>query len=498
MSPTARAWHDLDAAQLALEHARGARSVVATIDDCLARIAARNAGLNAFLALDAERARERAKLLESTARAGAAPGRLQGVPIAIKANQACRGLETNCASRMLAGWRAPYTATAIQRLEAEGAIVVGATNMDEFAMGSTGEHSAFGPTRNPWSAAHAPGGSSSGSAAAVAARLVPLALGSDTGGSVRQPAAWCGIAGLKPTWGRVSRHGLVAFASSLDCIAPLARGVGDLELALSIMAGADARDASCLPMPSAAPIALDGLAGLRLGVVAEWRAALAPGPARDLHEANLSALRAAGAELVEVSLATTRHAIACYYIVAAVEAASNLSRYDGARYGLRADEGARTLLASMSATRRAGFGAEVQRRIVLGTWAHSAGWSARWHQQAARVRTKVAREFAAAFERCDLLVGPTAPTPASRLGAHAGDPAAMYACDALTTPVSLAGLPAASIPAGLVEVDGARLPFGLQLVGPLESDMLVLAASRVAERVVCPEPLLAPVEEASS
>jgi aspartyl-tRNA(Asn)/glutamyl-tRNA(Gln) amidotransferase subunit A len=485
----------LDAVELADQHARGARSVVATIDDCLRRIEVANGRLNAFLALDAEGARQRAARLEAATRAGARPGRLHGVPIAIKANQARRGLETNCASRMLAGWRAPYTATAVERLEAEGAIVVGATNMDEYAMGSTGEHSAFGATRNPWSLAHAPGGSSSGSAAAVAARLVPLALGSDTGGSVRQPAAWCGVAGLKPTWGRISRHGLVAFASSLDCIAPLARCVDDLELALGIMAGADPRDASCLPEPAPARVALEGLAGLRLGVVAEWSAALEPGPARELHESNLRALRATGAELVDVSLATTRHAIACYYIVAAVEAASNLSRYDGSRYGLRADEGARTLAASMSKTRRAGFGPEVQRRIVLGTWAHSAGWSARWHQQAARVRTKVAREFADAFEQCDLLVGPTAPTPALRLGAHASDPSAMYACDALTTPVSLAGLPAANIPAGLVEVDGIRLPFGLQFVGPLEADMLVLAASRVAERVACPERLVAPDTE---
>lgn len=495
MSALPRAWHELDAHQLALEHARGALSVVATIDDCLRRIEAANGRLNAFLALDAKRARARAATLEAARRAGERPGKLHGVPLAIKANQACRGLETNCASRMLAGWRAPYTATAIERLEAEGAIVVGATNMDEYAMGSTGEHSAHGATKNPWSAAHAPGGSSSGSAAAVAARLVPLALGSDTGGSVRQPAAWCGIAGLKPTWGRVSRHGLVAFASSLDCIAPLARCVEDLELALCIMAGADPRDASCLPKEAPIPLALEGLAGMRLGVVAEWREALVPGPARELHAANLRALGAAGAELVEVSLATTRHAIACYYIVAAVEAASNLSRYDGSRYGLRADEGARSLAASMSMTRRAGFGAEVQRRIVLGTWAHSAGWSARWHQQAARVRTKVAREFAAAFEQCDLLVGPTAPTPALRLGSHASDPSAMYACDALTTPVSLAGLPAASIPAGLVEIDGTRLPFGLQLVGPLEADQLVLAASRVAERIVCPERLRAPEPE---
>ena len=496
MSSASGAWHALDAEQLAAEHARGERSVVRTIDDCLRRIKASNGRLNAFLALDERRARERAEQLEARARERSGAGRLHGVPIAIKSNQACRGLETNCASRMLSGWSAPYTATAIERLEAEGAIVVGATNMDEYAMGSTGEHSAYGATRNPWSLEHAPGGSSSGSAAAVAARLVPLALGSDTGGSVRQPAAWCGIAGLKPTWGRVSRHGLVAFASSLDCIAPLARCVGDLELALGIMAGADAHDASCIPGPAPRALALEELDGLRLGVVAEWRAALPPGPARELHEANLRALRDRGAELVEVSLATTRHAIACYYIVAAVEAASNLSRYDGLRYGLRADAGARTLAESMSMTRRAGFGAEVQRRIVLGTWAHSAGWSARWHQQAAKVRTKVAREFAAAFERCDLLVGPTAPTPAQRLGAHAADPVGMYACDALTTPVSLAGLPAASIPAGLVEVDGARLPFGLQLVGPLEADALVLAAARVAERIVCPTRLAAPEQEA--
>ena len=485
-------WWRLDATRLAHEHASGARSVGATLDACLARIERLAPRWNVFLALDAERARRRARELEGCA----SPGRLHGVPVAIKANYACAGLETNCASRLLAGWKAPYTATAVARLEAEGAIVVGATNMDEFGMGSSGEHSAYGATLNPWDETRSPGGSSSGSAAAVAGGLVPLALGSDTGGSVRQPAAWCGLAGFKPGWGRVSRHGLVAYASSLDCVAPLARSVRDLELAVEIMAGPDGRDATCDERPAPRREAPRSLEGLVVGVPREWRAACTDAAALARFEEAVHAARELGARLVDVDLPLTRHAVACYYVLAAVEASSNLGRYDGLRYGRRADGGARSLAASMAATRNAGFGAEVKRRIVIGTYALSAGWSEAWHAQAAKVRALVAREFDEAFAQCDLLLGPTTPAPATKLGAHAGDPLALYACDALTTPVSLAGLPAANLRLGAVRHDGALLPCGAQLAARRGHDMLVLAAARLVEERLGTQDLLAPGAEA--
>lgn len=494
MSAARDAWWRLDATGLAQEHASGARSVAATLESCIARIERLAPRWNVFLALDLERARSRARALEGAA----APGRLHGVPLAIKANFACDGLETSCGSRLLAGWKAPYTATAVARLEAAGAIVVGATNMDEFGMGSTGENSAYGPARNPWDETRAPGGSSSGSAAAVAGGLVPLALGSDTGGSVRQPAAWCGLAGFKPGWGRVSRHGLVAYASSLDCVAALARSMRDLELAVEIMAGPDGRDATCDERPAPAREAPRSLEGLVVGVPREWRGACVHSGALERFEDAVRAARELGARVAEVELPLTRHAVACYYVLAAVEASSNLGRYDGLRYGRRAEDGARSLAASMSATRGSGFGAEVKRRIVIGTYALSAGWSEAWHAQAAKVRALVAREFDDAFAQCDLLLGPTTPTPATRLGAHGGDPLALYACDALTTPVSLAGLPAANLRLGAVLHDGALLPCGAQLAARRGQDMLALAAARLVEERLGTHGLWAPGAEADA
>jgi len=489
-------WHRLDATQLAHEHQSGARSVVDTIAACCARTQRLQPRWNAYLAIDCERALARAHTLERAV----TRGRLHGVPIAVKANLAVKGLESSCASRMLAGWRAPYSATVVERLEAEGAVVIGTTNMDEYAMGSSGESSAFGATRNPWDETRAPGGSSSGSAAAVAGHLVPLALGSDTGGSVRQPAAWCGLAGFKPTWGRISRYGLVAYASSLDCVAPLARSVRDLELALEIMAGPDARDATCSHSVLPAPVHYKDLEGLVLGIPQEWREALTDGPSRVAFEACVQAARAAGARLVEVSLPLTRHAVSCYYLLATVEAASNLARFDGLRYGMRADDYSgrghnSSLAVSIAASRTQGFGSEVKRRIVLGTYALSAGHADAWHAHAAKVRTLVCREFDDAWRQCDALLGPTTPFPAIRLGERSHDPLALYACDALTTPVSLAGLPAASLRAPLVLHDGVQLPSGAQVVTQRGADRLSLRIAEVLEAQLGTQALPSPAAE---
>jgi len=489
--PTPNTWLHLDATQLAYEHRSGARSVVDTIAACCARSQRLQPRWNAFLALDCERALARAHTLEHAA----TRGRLHGVPIAVKANLAVEGLESSCASRMLVGWRAPYTATAVARLEAEGAVVIGTTNMDEYAMGSSGESSAFGPTHNPWDEARAPGGSSSGSAAAVAGHLVPLALGSDTGGSVRQPAAWCGLAGFKPTWGRISRYGLVAYASSLDCVAPLARSMRDLDLALDIMAGPDARDATCSPTALHESAPFKDLQGLVLGVPHEWRAALSDGPSRAAFEACVEAARAAGARIVELSLPLTRHAVSCYYLLATVEAASNLARFDGLRYGVRAAAHSSSLAASISSSRTQGFGAEVKRRIVLGTYALSAGHAEAWHTHAAKVRTLVCREFDEAWGACDALLGPTTPFPAIRLGERSNDPLSLYACDALTTPVSLAGLPAAALRTPLVEHEGGQLPTGAQVVTPHGADRLALRIAEVLETQLGTQALRSPAAE---
>ena len=480
---------DLDA--VALRDRVAAREVTAldAVREAFERIDARDRELGVFLSTERGWAEQRAREVDRALDAGEPAGPLAGVPFALKANMCMEGFEASCASRILRGWRAPYTATFVRRLLDAGAIPVGTTNMDEFAMGSSSENSAFFPTRNPWDPARTPGGSSSGSAVAVAAGMVPFSLGSDTGGSVRQPAALCGILGFKPTYGRVSRFGLIAFGSSLDQVSPFARSVRDLELVLATISGADGDDATCLDEPPFEPergrdARLDGL---RVGVPRQYfPPELDPG-VRAAAEGALATLRSLGAELVPVELPHSEYAIPTYYVVATAEASSNLARYDGVRYGLRV-EGPRAaagstgaLQAMFAATREAGFGPEVKRRILLGTYVLSAGYYEAWYGRALKVRTLLRRDFERAFDAVDVVVGPTSPTAAFRLGERVDDPVAMYLSDVLTVPASLAGMPAVSVPCGFVDEAGARLPVGLQVVGPYRGDARVLRVARAYE-----------------
>ena len=466
-------------------------------------------GLHAFLAHDPEllvaRAAEADAALDRAREQGAEPGRLTGVPVAIKDNLTTLDYPTTCGSRILDGWRAPYEATAVRRLRAAGALIAGKTNLDEFAMGSSTERSAFGPTRNPHDPARVPGGSSGGSAAAVAAGLVPAALGSDTGGSVRQPAAFCGIVGLKPTYGAVSRYGLVAFASSLDQVGTLGRTVADAALLLEAIAGHDPLDSTSAdrPPPTLTPALDRGADGLVVGVPAEYLDADGLDPAvRARIEAVAGWLEAAGAELRTVSLPHTEHALPTYYIIAPAEAASNLARYDGVRFGGRGsrrappdeemrgggDEesgrGEDRYGRMVRATRSEGFGDEVKRRIILGTFALSAGYHDEYYGRAQEARRLVAGDFRAAFDAgVDVLLTPTTPTPPFRLGERTGDPYAMYSSDLFTAPASLAGLPAVSVPAGTV--DG--LPVGAQLIADRWAEPVLVRAAAALEQVMTDE-----------
>jgi aspartyl-tRNA(Asn)/glutamyl-tRNA(Gln) amidotransferase subunit A len=390
------------------------------------------------------------------------------------------GLRTTCGSRILGDYAPPYTATAVARLTAAGAIIVGKTNLDEFAMGSSNENSAFGPARNPHNTDYVPGGSSGGSAVAVAAGLAPVALGSDTGGSVRQPASFCGVVGLKPTYGRVSRYGLVAFASSLDQIGPLANTVADAALVLQVIAGHDRHDATSANVEVGDYLAglNDGVKGLRVGVPAECFAEGLDSEVREHVEAALQQLEAAGAELVEISLPHTKYAVAAYYIIATAEASANLARYDGVRYGFRAEE-ARTLAELYRRTRDEGFGAEVKRRIMLGTFALSSGYYDAYYEKAQRVRTMLVQDFAEAFNRCEVIATPTAPTPPFKIGEKTADPLAMYLSDIYTVTINLAGLPGVSVPCGMSR---AGLPLGAQLIGKPFDEATLLRASAVIAR----------------
>jgi len=457
--------------------AAGERRVEDVVEAALARIAARDGELGAFHEVRAEAARARARELDRLRASGGTPPALFGLPIALKENLCLEGATVPCGSRLLAGYRPPYTATVVRRLLDAGAVPVGMTHMDEFAMGSSGENSAFRATRNPWDLARTPGGSSSGSAAAVAAGLVPLALGSDTGGSVRQPAALTGITGFKPTYGRVSRYGLVAFGSSLDQVSPLARSARDAELCFGVISGRDPFDMTTLDEGPHAPSAEDGLSGKRIGVPAEYFDDDLDAGVRGRVEEALQVLRGLGAQLVELSLPHARAAIPAYYVVATAEASSNLARFDGVRFGNR-ERGDGTLMGMLSATRSAGFGAEVKRRILLGTYVLSSGYQEAWYGRAQKVRGLLAQDYVRAFERVDLVAGPTFPTPAFPLGERVDDPVAMYLSDLYTVPANLAGVPAVSVPAGTVEVGGKELPVGLQLVGPRLADAQVLAAAR--------------------
>ncbi|MCB9496232.1 MAG: Asp-tRNA(Asn)/Glu-tRNA(Gln) amidotransferase subunit GatA [Fibrobacteria bacterium] len=434
--------------------------------------------LGAFNTLDREGALERARTLDLAQARGEAKGPLWGIPVAVKDNLCTKGMRTTCGSRILQDFIPPYTATVVQRLEDAGAIVIGKTSQDEFAMGSTSGTNAFGVVRNPVDPERVPGGSSGGSAVAVASGIVPVSLGSDTGGSIRQPASFCGVVGLKPTYGRVSRYGLVAYASSLDQIGLFANSVEDAALLLDLISGHDVHDntSATTPVPDHLASLGEGVQGLRIGIPAEyWGEGLDAGVRASLEE-GVAKLRAAGATIVPVQLPSTRHAISAYYVIAMAEASSNLSRFDGVRYTGR-DKDARTLLDMYSRTRTSLFGEEVRRRILIGTFVLSAGYYDAYYAKAQRVRELIRREFQEAFAQCDLLATPTAPTTAWKIGEKMDDPLAMYLSDIDTIAVNLAGLPGLVVPVAPVE----GLPVGLQLIGPAFREDLLLRAGKALE-----------------
>lgn len=469
--------------QLAAEVRAGETRARTIVEDHLAAVAAAEDEVHAFNLLAGDEALDAADRIDAAVAAGHDPGPLAGIPIALKDNLCTRGVPTTCSSRILEGWRPPYDATVVERVLAAGAIALGKTNLDEFAMGSSTENSAFGPTRNPRDTTRVPGGSSGGSAAAVAAGFAPLALGSDTGGSIRQPAALCGVVGVKPTYGLVSRYGLVAFASSLDQIGPFAHTVADAALLLEVIGGHDRRDSTSIPQgPPSLVAGLDaGVEGLRIGLVAELTGeGIAPDVAARVRAA-AEALEAAGATVGEASVPATTYGLSAYYLIAPAEASSNLSRYDGVRYGLRVD--GPTTGEMMDASRSAGFGDEVKRRIMLGTYALSAGYHDAYYGKAQRVRTLIARDFAAAYEDFDLLLSPTSPTTAFALGDKAADPLAMYLNDVCTIPTNLAGHAAVSVPFGSGD-DG--LPVGVQVLAPALGEARMLRAAAVLEAAVGP------------
>jgi len=455
-------------------------SAAGVAEACLARIAALDPQIRAFLTVLPEAALAAARAVDGRIAAGQPVGPLAGVPVALKDNLCTRGVRTTCASRMLERYVPPYDATVVERLAAAGAVVVGKTNLDEFAMGSSTENSAFGATRNPWDTARIPGGSSGGSAAAVSAGFVPLALGSDTGGSIRQPAALCGVVGLKPTYGRVSRYGLIAFASSLDQIGPFARDVRDAALLLGAIAGRDPADATSVdvPVPDYVAGLEDGVKGLRIGVPEDC---FGPGVDSEVAasvDAALASLEAQGARRVPVSLPRQTFGIATYYIVAPAEASSNLARYDGMHYGHRTAD-ADGLVATVSRTRREGFGPEVKRRIMLGTYTLSSGYYDAYYVRALKVRRLIQEDFRKAFEVCDVIAGPTSPFSAFRAGEKTADPLQMYLCDTFTVTANLAGIPAISVPCGFTR---AGLPIGMQLQGRAFDEATLLRAARAVER----------------
>jgi aspartyl-tRNA(Asn)/glutamyl-tRNA(Gln) amidotransferase subunit A len=464
----------------------GERSARSVVEEHLAVIDSHEGEIHAFNLVLADEALTRADDLDRRIADGEDPGPLAGVPVALKDNLCTRGIDTTCGSRILEGWRPPYDATVVERLAGAGAVVIGKTNLDEFAMGSSTENSAFGPTRNPLDTSRVPGGSSGGSAAAVAAGFAPLALGSDTGGSIRQPAALCGTVGVKPTYGRVSRYGLVAFGSSLDQIGPFANSVEDAALLLEVIGGHDPRDSTSIP--EASPDLLGGLEqgveGLRIGLISELmggpdQAASVEGIADDVRarvEQAAEALAAAGATVEHASVPSTIYGLSAYYLIAPAEASSNLARFDGVRFGLRVD--ADTAAEMNTATRTAGFGDEVKRRIMLGTYALSAGYYDAYYGKSQKVRTLIQQDFARAYESFDLLLSPTAPTTAFPLGDKTGDPMLMYLNDVCTIPSNLAGHPSMSVPFGSGD-DG--LPVGVQVLAPALAEATMFRAAAVLE-----------------
>jgi aspartyl-tRNA(Asn)/glutamyl-tRNA(Gln) amidotransferase subunit A len=459
--------------ELTEAYRRGDLKPTAVAEDYLARIGALDGKVGAYLTVVRDQALAAARESELRWRAGSPRGPLDGAPIALKDVMCTAGVRTTCGSKMLERFVPPYDATTVEKLREAGAVILGKTNMDEFAMGSSTEHSAFHPTRNPWDLARVPGGSSGGSAAAVAGGLAAGSYGSDNGGSIRQPAAFCGVVGMKPTYGRVSRYGLIALASSLDQIGPFAQDVRDTALLLGAVAGYDQRDSTSIqaPVPDYAAELSKGVAGLTLGLPDEYFIdGMDPDVERAVRQA-IEVLKGLGARIERVSLPTTKHSLAAYYVILPAEASSNLARYDGVKYGLRV--AGRDLIEMQSRTRAAGFGAEVKRRIMLGTYALSAGYYDAYYGKAQSVRTLVRREFAAAFARVDLIVAPTTPNVAFKHG-EKEDPLSMYLNDVFTIPGNLSGIPGVSVPCGF---NASGLPIGLQLLGrPLDEARVLRAA----------------------
>ena len=458
----------------------GTRSAVSVLEEHLGRIDEREGEIHAFNLVLADEARIRAAEIDAAVAAGDEPGPLAGVPVALKDNMCTKGVPTTCSSRILEGWRPPYDATVVQRLRDAGAIVVGKTNLDEFAMGSSTENSAFGVTHNPHDVTRVPGGSSGGSAAAVAAGFAAAGFGSDTGGSIRQPAALCGVVGVKPTYGAVSRLGLIAFASSLDQIGPFAHTVADAAALMEVICGHDPGDSTSIPQPAPElQSVLDtGVEGLRIGRVTDL-----PGGADEevttRVEAAFTALESAGAKIVDVEVPAFTYGLTAYYLIAPAEASSNLARYDGVRYGLRVD--ATDTNAMYAATRSAGFGDEVKRRIMLGTYALSAGYYDAYYGKALKVRRLISEDFARAYEHVDALLAPSSPTVAFPIGERADNPFAMYLCDTYTIPSNLSGHPGMSVPFGTGE---GGLPIGVQVLAPALGEPVMFRVAAELERAM--------------
>ena len=456
----------------------GSLKAVDVLEQHLAAIDERETEIHAFNLVLADQARSRAAEIDEAVEAGHDPGPLAGVPIALKDNMCTRGVPTTCSSKILEGWKPPYDGTVVSMLRSAGAITVGKTNLDEFAMGSSTENSAFGPTRNPLDTSRVPGGSSGGSAAAVAAGFAALSFGSDTGGSIRQPAALCGVVGVKPTYGRVSRYGLVAFASSLDQIGPFTQTVADAALALQVISGHDPMDSTSIPkpLPDYASVLDRGVEGLRVGRIGDLPDGADPDVAERTEQA-FAALASAGATIVDIEVPAFTYGLTAYYIIAPAEASSNLARYDGVRYGLRVD--AADTNSMYMATRSAGFGDEVKRRIMLGTYALSAGYYDAYYGKALRIRRLMADDFARAYQRADVLLTPTSPSVAFPFGSKTDDPLTMYLCDTYTIPSNLTGDPAMSVPFGTGQ---HGLPVGVQVLAPSLGEPVMLQVAAELER----------------
>ncbi|MFQ5863547.1 MAG: Asp-tRNA(Asn)/Glu-tRNA(Gln) amidotransferase subunit GatA [Candidatus Brocadiales bacterium] len=472
--------YELTAFELRQKILSGELTAQKVTEELFCQIEEKDPLMGAYLTLDKESALRSAQEVDARLKQGERLGPLAGVPIAVKDNICTKGLKTTCASKILGNFVPPYDAHVVERLQAEGAVIVGKTNLDEFAMGSSTENSSFKPTKNPWDVGRIPGGSSGGSAAAVAAGMAYMALGSDTGGSVRQPAGLCGVVGLKPTYGRVSRYGLVAFGSSLDQIGPITRDVRDAALLLQVIAGHDERDSTCaqVPVPDYLSTLGDPIDGVRIGVPREYFAEGLSDEVRRAVEEAIKTYGGLGASVVEISLPHTPYAVAVYYIIATAEASSNLARYDGVRYGYRTSS-SDGIIGMYSRSRAEGFGSEVKRRIMLGTYALSSGYYEAYYLKASKVRNLIRQDFLSAFEKVDCIICPTSPTPAFRLGERVENPLEMYLSDVYTIPANLAGIPGISIPCGFTQ---GNLPVGMQLMGKHFDEVTLLKVARAFER----------------